>query len=262
MHRILSILLCFFLLGAGGQNMDLGPSHHRAIVSSGCTDPTSQMTYQFLPSSGCSNTIKCLNDAVGGNSATTTTSSAPSYSATGGPNGLPDISYNGTSNTLGLATTVAGTSTLTLTIAVVMNVTAFQSNPDMIFGPSGSVGWGYGLENSSGGGLYAVFFGNTIVGSSTAAPPTAAWVAAVITYNGSTGAGTFYNISGGSYSMNGTFTQTESWSSNTGSVGWSHNASAYFFDGKMAEFTVKTGVAWSTTQVGSWATWVLCHHGV
>lgn len=140
-----------------------------------------------------------MADSVGSNPALGVASHVPTYSATGGPNSTASIATNGTSQYMSFTSIAIPT---TLSILMVVKPGATGSGQVYFAGPTASLSYGINntqmLRNTTSG----------VLGTGSSSHATGSWWAIGIDYNTSTGAGKFYNLSGGSATADGTFTST------------------------------------------------------
>lgn len=219
-----------------------------------CTAPT--MTYRWTPASTCSTSQPCATDQVAGNNASQTTSGdLPTYSATGGPNGLAALTFNGSSDYLTMTTPIAsGLTTFTMyAIFKPAGTPASGHNYDLFGGTNNSIE--FGIDPSDN----AVINQQDIIGvSGTATFPAGTWYTEVVTYNNGTTTTALYKANGGALTSDGGSTsQAMSFSATTPYLGGQTLTGSYF-NGSIAEWGFLSG---SANPAGI-AQWSSCHYGI
>lgn len=255
------LLSLFISLAQVGGNGGLGGIGGTGGGHTSCSAlPSSQITYQFLPASGCSTSSACLSDAIGGNNASQTTSGdLPTYGATSGANSKPALTFNGTSDFLNMATTIPSSAN-TYTFWVVWNTAALGAIAQTFFANTAGTGFIYFIRGSSLG-YYSFVINGAVIANSTNPPTAGTWTAEVVTYNATTGAGAFYTCASGSCTSNGTFTQAETISGSIGVIGYTPGTSSYYMNAKLSELGYNNAV-WSGGQISTFATWANCQYGI
>lgn len=232
-----------------GQNP--GPTVTGAVVAPpACVAPT--MTYRWTPTVGCSTSTVCATDQVAGNNASQTTSGdLPTYSATGGPNSTPSLTFNGTTDFITPTTAIANP-TGGLTIYVIFNQTANPGNTALIGGATS--GLEYGVNGSGNMFLNQQSIQGIGAGSSTVSLST--WYTKVITFNSSSNVWQFYNVSSGTLTSDGAgSTGYPAWAA-TPNLGGAPDVGQNFH-GSIAEWGYINSV--NTTGIAAWSS---CHYAI
>lgn len=235
--------------GAPGGSSTTGCGGVPGTVTPACVAPS--MVYRWTPTAGCSTSTPCATDQVAGNNATQTSSGAlPTYSATGGPNSTPSLSFNG-SDSAAFGTAIPSSVTA-FTIYAIVNYSTSTSNA--IIGGTSSGAIEYRINSSNHPDLLIQGAVDLGTGTQTLSPNT--WYTEVITYQIS-GAYTFYFASGGNLTAAGTGSGSSSpFSSGTQTLGAAPGASE-MFNGQIAEWGYLDSV--NTSGI---ATWSNCHFNI
>ena len=218
-----------------------------------CTAPP--MTYRWTPASTCSTSQACATDQVSGNNASQTTSGdLPTYSATGGPNGLAELTFNGSSDYI-LPTTPIASGLTTFTMYAIFKTAGTPSshNYALFAGNNNSIEFGIGLAGDT-----AFINQQDIIGvSGTKTFPSGTWYTEVVTYNNGTTTTALYKANGGALTSDGGSTsQAMSFSATTAYLGGQTLTSSYF-NGSIAEWGFLNSV--NTAGIAQWSS---CHYGI
>lgn len=216
-----------------------------------CTAPT--MTYRWTPASTCSTSQPCATDQVAGNNASQTTSGdLPTYSATGGPNGLASLTFNGTSDYIIPTTPIAsGLTAFTMYAIFKPAGTPSSHNYDLFGGTNNSIE--FGIDDSAGN---AFLNQQDIIGASgNATFPSGTWYTEIVTYQNGTSTTSFYKANGGALTSDGGGVQSMTFSSTTPYLGGEPLTGDYF-NGSIAEWGFLNSV--NTAGIAAWSS---CHYG-
>lgn len=228
--------------------------------ATGCTLPTGSWTNLWQPNASAgSSGFAGFNDASSTNNATAASSgAAPAYSATSGPNSKPGLTFNGSSNILGLASTIPASGDYTF--FAVFNVASLSAN-QYLLGPSSTAGTAWRLASSSGD-QQLVSVGITTIGSDTTGHSTNTWEAIAVTFVFATKAYAFYNYAGsGSWSAGASGTGVAAPTAVVASLGGSSPSSG-FWNGNLALMGFYSGAPYTAsglnTAIGSY---INCEYG-
>ncbi len=219
-----------------------------------CTAPT--MTYRWTPASTCSTSQPCAIDQVAGNNASQSTSGdLPTYGATGGPNGLAALTFNGTSDYI-IPTTPIASGLTSFTMYAIFKPAGTPSsghNYDFFGGTNNSIE--FGIDPSDN----AVLNQQDIIGvNGNAAFPAGTWYTEIVTYQNGTTTTNFYKANGGALTPDGGSTsQALSFSATTPYLGGNTVTSSYF-NGSIAEWGFLSGSA-NPSGIAQWSS---CHYGI
>lgn len=243
--RLLSLLLPL-LMGTQATYPTPGPG--RQVHS--CTAPT--MTYRWTPTAGCSTSTPCATDQVSGNNASQATlGKLPTYGATCGPNSLPCLTFNGTSDYINPTTPIPSGLTAFTFYAIIEITTGSKFNP-ILGGVGNSIRW-----DSDNTDTMLLTEQDVISVPGLPTLTTNTWYTVVVSYLNSTTTTTFYHASGGTlHTDSSNSTQPLAFSATTPDLGAAHGDSV-FFTGNIAEWGYVNSV--STAGIANWSS---CHYGV
>jgi len=234
-----------------------GCAHHRDslvgsaayTISAGCTSPTT--TSDWLPTATAgSSGNPGFNDAVGSNNATNA-SNYPSYSATGGVNSTPKLTWNGTSQYLNLGTSIPTNWTKYTGYVVFQHE---NSSQQYIMGASSNPSFSLQLNSNN----MFVYEGSQLVQNS-AAFVAGNWYAEAWDWTPATGVGHFQRCSSGScvddtnYSTGSPASATYGFN-NIGSL-----AGAFYW---LASPTAEIGIYNGTLNLSTLGTYIQCRYGL
>ena len=256
MKRLIAISLLFVLLDAGDPQSIV--VKHKAT---GCT-PFTVVNNQWFPSTSCSSGSVCLNDAVGGDNLVSATQ-YPTYEATGGPGGVPDVKFiKANSNKLVLGSNIGpDSSTYTTSMYVIVQPDSATDFATIIGGDSGgrlayNVTYYSAHQNLEYAYTYIIGTGTTTwtIGST--------WYAIATTVTGSGASGTawnFYKISSGTYASDGSGTNaTAAQNMRLNESGYNVGAGQYG-SFKIAEIGYYNGI-FTSGNLSTLATYVNCKY--
>lgn len=268
MKKIAKYLIVMVLFSAMGRQDGEGQAiFFGQNFSSGCTPPTNE-TYRWVPNSGCSTSVACATDVVASNNASQTTSGdLPTYSATGGPNNQPYLSFNGTSDYLTFSTTIPTTACTGTgcTFWVVWYIASTgATKPWFGYSGGGNNFQGYYFQSANvqrlantfanaGGGYTGPWSGTDTYSATT-------WYTTAVTM---TSGGTWqtYKCSGGTCATDGSGGTGAGW----GTISFATNAlgiiagqsATDYWSGRMAEWGYYAG-----SSITGLAAWSKCQYGI
>ena len=246
-----SVIVCAQFGGQAGIGGNAGVGG--GASSGSCTAPT--MTYDWTPVANAASTGNPgMNDSISSNTASQATGgNAPAYNATGGPGSKPELTFNGSSSSLNLASMVP-TSWTTVSGYLIFEP-ATLTGQEAIMSNGTSFGWFWDINHV--GPMDVTVDASTYI-SNTGSLTAASWRTEAFQYDPSSGVWTFHDVASGTASADGSGTTTATPSSLGWNVIGSFAGVTYFFNGSLAEIALYNGSLNLTTL----ATYSQCQYGI
>jgi hypothetical protein len=239
--------------GTGYTDSSVGSAAY--TISAGCAAPPA--TYDWKASNSCSTGAACMNDSAAGNNAVNATA-YPTYSATGGPNSTPSLSFNGSSNYLQFPTALVFGTGDNYSMLAVFNVTSGSGR----YGFIGSATTANLFYGSYSGHQNLTNITTSNIGTGTATLTNGTWYATAATvtdtsyYNGNYA---FFTLGSGTYATDGSGTTEYLPSATaTNAIGLYYTTYANF---KLSEVIYYNNI-WTSGNLSTAAAYVSCKYGL